>query len=314
MGGMYRSTEAAYFTLAAPYTFTLPGAFGGNLTPSYVANAGDDALFSITDEAGALVCNNAPISGLPSGITHVAYGFGGYFIKVTPAALAGFAQGTLFARLRDSTATNRIIAIDSCQWGGTVDLLTQVPAQVANSMINDGGSYRSTQSPLIVFNAFVNPATGMHEDASTTSATLTLINPSAVVTTPACTYVAAAGVWAGSPAAYALGHWYAILSQVIGGVTYTQAGAFIWGESNLLFDGATKAQNLPDNGALTAIGADTAEGRMWLSNRVSVDYSVNPAVLTLYDDAGNPTLTRLISNGDGSDVDPAQVLNMTKGV
>lgn len=242
MGAMFRSTESAVFVFEIPRTMTLPAVFSDPIDMVLSTPMANIGLF-LVDGAGTTVVNAVQITSLPVGFSYENDGFM-IVIEAAPSILAANAAGTWRGYIRDlTTPIQHTAPVAYCQWGGTVDLLTQTPVQVANNMISDGSTYASSVTPVIRFNAFVNPATGLHEGNGTTSAQITFVNPLGAVTTPATSYIASTGTWTASPAAYSQGQWQASISQVIDGVTYTMAGSFFWGVGSSIIAAQTTAQS-----------------------------------------------------------------------
>lgn len=227
MGGMFNQSQWAVCCLPCPEAATIN--LGTGVT-TYTEDIDPQIAILRVPDSGApsVVVYIGLVSGLPGTIIASAT-TSGIVLRLNPSL---FAQGTWFVFGSGSTAAEYTKPVTSFQWGGLADSIAVAPivtSQVANNMITDGGQYQSTDNPKVIFNAFVNPQTGQHEGDSVTSATLTLVDPTNTVTTPPCTFLTGANIWLGFPGSYHQGQWYAILTQVINGVTYTQTGSFFWG-------------------------------------------------------------------------------------
>ena len=129
---MFTSSEDAYFVLDAPYTFFTP-AGAGNLVPVR-GYAFSDVILSLVAQDGTYLVNSIVCDVLPTGVSIVSGGFGGYLFRVTAAFLAGHA-GFFRASLRGTVAGDMIIQNTSFQWGGTIDLLATAATNI-NDNIN----------------------------------------------------------------------------------------------------------------------------------------------------------------------------------
>ena len=295
MGGMFPSSGQAVVTALWPVQLTTPAVLGGVLAVSAQftpANVG----FYIIDGAGTAVdagtCDALPTGVALTGTTskHAVFTFDSSY-------LSGKAQGAFALEL---SATDCLPQLATFQWGGTVDLLTQVPAQNILPMLNNGQPVRQTDTPTFVFLPFVDPATGLPD---TSTPTMTMYPPSPG--TAQVLSVTAGGMWFSNttPTFTTAGRYFVTLESTINGVAFVAYGYVDWGDPGCV---ALNTNTLADTAAAQATLA-----RKVLANKTTPNSSVTPTSLTLYEDDGvTPLGTRTIANADASAVSPTQVLDL----
>ena len=121
MGGMFRSTEPAQFSLDFPTSV----AGSGSQDLFYFQQNAANLRLDVSDNTGYAIVY-ALLSALPAGCTAFPTGYG-YTVLVNQSLIGavGLTRANLSSEtggVRDASFT---VESDSCQWGGTVDLLCQ---------------------------------------------------------------------------------------------------------------------------------------------------------------------------------------------
>ena len=294
MGGMFPSSGQAVVTALWPVQLTTPAVLGGVLAVSAQftpANVG----FYIIDGAGTAV-DAGTCDALPTGVALTGTTSKHAVLTFDSSYLSGKAQGAFALEL---SATDCLPQLATFQWGGTVDLLTQVPAQNILPMLNNGQPVRQTDTPTFVFLPFVDPATGLPD---TSTPTMMVLPPGGFGESLT---VMGTGPWFNnsSPTFTTAGRYFVMLQATINGVLFSAYGYVDWGDPGCV---AISTNTLADTAAAQATLA-----RKVLANKTTPNSSVTPTSLTVYDDDGVTTLgTRTIANADASAVSPTQVLDL----
>ncbi len=281
MGGFFRSNDYATVLVSAPFSLTTPAVLGNIIQTDY-----DVTLANLTCSIASVASNgtvtpffNNTMDNLPADIA--AGPFGGCIVMSFNPSI--FLAGVWMIVISDAATTNYSQTSESFQWGGNVDLLTQVPAQNTRIMLTNGQSYRQSENPSWLFPAIIDPSTGLVG----TSGSLTVFDPGFTGSSVPISLVANT-LWVNiSNATFTTsGSYLGVLTQTNNGVDYKSIGYINWGGTDTV--ALATAQDIGDTLAATRKAVKASAGNSTFNTGSGVVDFGEGDTFILVDGSNNP--------------------------